>query len=71
MATIYVGNVDRRCTEANFRAVFEVYGPVTSVNVVSDFAVVDMIDEQQAQKAISDLSDARISWCVRKMPDAA
>ena len=71
MATIYVGNVDRRYTEANIRSVFEVYGPVANVNVVSDFAVVNMVDNQQAQKAVSDLNDARSSWCVRTMPHGA
>ena len=71
MTTIYVGNVDRRCTEASVRSVFEVYGPVANVNILSDFAVVAMIDDQQAQKAIGDLSDGRTSWWVRKLPDYA
>ena len=66
MAVIYVSNIDRRSTEQNVRAVFEVYGPVASVNLLPGFAVVEMQEEGHAQKAISDLSDYG-SWVVRKM----
>lgn len=62
MALIYVGNVDRRSTEANVRSAFEVYGPVANVNLMPSFAVVEMIDDKQAQNAISDLNQS--SWVV-------
>jgi hypothetical protein len=64
MAIIYVGNVDRRSTEATVRSAFEVYGPVANVNLMSGFAVVEMMDDRQAQNAISDLH-YQSSWVVR------
>jgi len=70
MAVIYVGNLDRRITEANVRSVFEIYGPVVGVKVTSGFAFVEMIDEGQAQKAIYDLNNQG-SWVVRAIPTAA
>jgi len=66
MALIYVGNLDRRSTEANVRSVFEVYGPVANVNLKSGFAVVVMTDDRQAQKAISELNNQG-SWVVCTM----
>ena len=70
MAVIYVGNVDRRSTEAYVRSVFEMYGPVANVNFKSGFAVVEMIDDRQAQKAISDLNHHG-SWVVRNLEATA
>ena len=66
MALIYVGNIDHRNTEASVRAVFEVYGPVASVNLRTGFAVVEMTDEAQAQNAMSDLN-TQSSWVVRAL----
>ena len=54
MALIYVGDMDRASTEAYFRSVVEAYGPA-KVTFVSDFAFVEIPDDGQAQKAISDL----------------
>ena len=69
MALIYVGNVDRRTTEANVRSVFETYGPVANVNLMPGFAVVEVTDEQQAQDAISALSEKN-SWVLRTIAAA-
>jgi RNA recognition motif-containing protein len=69
MAFIYVGNIDRRSTEANVRSVFEMYGPVANVNIMPGFAVVEVIDEQQAQDAISALSE-KDSWVLRTLAAA-
>jgi RNA recognition motif-containing protein len=66
MALIYVGNIDHRNTEASVRAVFEVYGPVATVNLRLGFAVVEMSDERQAQNAMSDLN-TQSSWVVRAL----
>jgi hypothetical protein len=70
MALIFVGNVDRRTSEVDVRSVFEVYGPVAKVKVISSFAIVEMMDDQQAQNAISEL-DKLSSWVVRTMAAAA
>ena len=66
MTVIYVGNIGRSSTEATVRAAFEVYGSVANVKVKSGFAVVEMKDEVQAKKAISDLND-HSSWVVRRV----
>ena len=70
MTVIYVGNVDRLSTEENIRSVFEMYGSVASVNLMSGFAFVNMVDDQQAQKAISDLHN-QSSWVVHTLSVAA
>jgi len=70
MALIFVGNVDRRTSEANVRSAFEVYGPVLKVNRMAGFAFVEMMDDKQAQNAISEL-DRQGSWVVRTIAVAA
>jgi RNA recognition motif-containing protein len=63
---IYVGNIDRRSTEANVRSAFEAYGSVARVNLMGSFAFVEMTDDKQAQTAISDLNDQG-GWVVRTL----
>ena len=69
MALIFVGDVDRNSTEVNVRSLFEPYGVVTNVSFVSDFAFVEMPDDQQAQEAISDLN-WQGNWMVRPVSGA-
>ena len=64
MAFIYVGNIDLRSTEATVRSVLEMYGAVANVSLMPGFAVVEVKDEQQAQDAISALSE-KGSWVLR------
>jgi RNA recognition motif-containing protein len=70
MAVIYVGNIDRRSTEASVRSAFEVYGTVSNVQLRPGIAFVEMGDEGQAQKAISDMNN-RTSWVLRTTGTAA
>jgi len=64
MKNIYVGNLDPRCTEAELRTKFEVYGKVDKVNVVTDkdtgqprgFAFVEMTVDAEGEKAIAGLN---------------
>ena len=64
MLNIYVGNIAATTTEHTLRALFEPYGQVLSVRVVTDcdsggprgFAFVEMNNEAEAQQAISKLS---------------
>jgi len=70
MALIYVGNVDRRTTEANVRSAFEVYGPVLNVSLMPGFAFVEMIDDGQVENAISALNE-RGSWVVHTIAATA
>jgi RNA recognition motif-containing protein len=69
MALIFVGDVDCNSTEANVRSLFEAYGAVANVSFVSDFAFVEMPDDRQAQKAISDLN-WQGNWTVRPVVGA-
>ena len=60
---IYVGNLNFRATENEIRDLFEEYGEVESVNLISDketgrprgFGFVEMADDDEADEAIEAL----------------
>src|SRR5881227_3758980 len=64
MKNIFVGNLDFGATESSIRTLFENYGTVDRVNLVTDrdtgrsrgFAFVEMSDAAQADKAINALN---------------
>src|ERR1051325_3423053 len=64
MKNIFVGNLDFAATESSIRALFEPYGNVERVNVVTDrdtgrsrgFAFVEMSDAAEADRAIAALN---------------
>lgn len=64
MKNIFVGNLDFSATESSIRALFEPYGNVERVNLVTDrdtgrsrgFAFVEMTDSAQADAAIAALN---------------
>ncbi len=68
MKNIFVGNLDFSSTEASVRALFEPYGNVERVNLVTDrdtgrsrgFAFVEMTDAAQADQAIAALNGANL-----------
>jgi cold-inducible RNA-binding protein len=61
---IFVGNLDFSATEASVRTLFEQYGAVERVNLVTDrdtgrargFGFVEMTDASEAERAISQLN---------------
>ena len=63
MKNIYVGNLPFSATEATVKGLFEEYGPVTSVNLITDrdtgklrgFGFVEMDDAKNADSAIKAL----------------
>jgi cold-inducible RNA-binding protein len=63
MKNIFVGNLDFAATESSIRAMFERYGSVDRVNMVTDrdtgrsrgFAFVEMTDAAEADRAIAEL----------------
>jgi cold-inducible RNA-binding protein len=65
---IFVGNLDFGATESSIRSLFETYGTVDRVNVVTDrdtgrsrgFAFVEMADADQADRAISGLNGMQV-----------
>jgi cold-inducible RNA-binding protein len=64
MKNIFVGNLSFRTTEQEIRSLFEAYGTVDRVNVVTDrdsgqargFAFVEMSNANEADQAISALN---------------
>ena len=64
MKNIFVGNLDFSATEESIRALFEPYGPVDKVDVITDrdtgrsrgFAFVEMPDTDAAERAIAGLN---------------
>ena len=68
MKNIFVGNLDFASTEASVRSLFEPYGSVERVNLVTDrdtgrsrgFAFVEMSDAAEADRAITALNGASL-----------
>jgi RNA recognition motif-containing protein len=64
MKNLYVGNLPPSTTETDLRNAFGVYGPVDSINIITDrdtgrargFAFVEMGDSGGAEKAIAGLN---------------
>jgi RNA recognition motif-containing protein len=65
---IYVGNLSYKVEENELRQVFEEYGEVASVKIITDkysgrskgFGFIEMNDEEQAKKAIEELNQKEI-----------
>lgn len=65
---IYVGNLDYKVNEDDLRGVFEDYGTVGSVQIISDklsgrskgFGFVVMESQDEAEKAIKELNGATL-----------
>jgi RNA recognition motif-containing protein len=68
MKNIFVGNLAFSSTESGVRALFEPYGQVDRVNVVTDrdtgrsrgFAFVEMANAEEADRAIAALNGAQL-----------
>jgi cold-inducible RNA-binding protein len=68
MKNIFVGNLDFASTESSIRALFEPYGAVERVNLVTDrdtgrsrgFAFVEMSDAGEADRAINALNGQQL-----------
>jgi len=68
MKNIFVGNLDFGTTEASIRALFEAYGNVEKVNLITDrdtgrsrgFAFVEMADASEADRAITALNGSNL-----------
>jgi len=68
MKNIFVGNLDFAATEPSIRSLFERYGSVERVNLVTDrdtgrsrgFAFVEMADAGEADRAISALNGTNL-----------
>ncbi len=63
--SIYVGNLNYKVTSDDLKSIFEEYGQVSSAKVVQDydgrskgFGFVDMVADDDAQKAVAELDGA-------------
>ncbi len=69
MKNIFVGNLDFGATESSIRALFEPYGAVDRVNLITDrdtgrsrgFAFVEMPDATEADRAIAALNGTNMN----------
>lgn len=68
MKNIFVGNLSFGATEENVRSLFESYGTVDRVNIVTDrdtgqprgFGFVEMSDDASAEKAMAALNGSEL-----------
>jgi RNA recognition motif-containing protein len=75
---IYVGNLLREATEDDLRQVFEAFGEVTSVKIITDrytgdsrgFGFVEMPNLQEAKSAISGLDGKDLKGRTLKVNEA-
>ncbi len=65
---IYVGNIPYRLSEEDLKNIFEEYGTVESVKIITDkfsgrskgFGFVEMPNEEEAKKAVAELNEAEV-----------
>ncbi len=65
---IYVGNLPFKVEEEDLRKVFEAYGEVESVKIITDkfsgrskgFGFVEMPDDEEAKKSIDELNNSEL-----------
>src|SRR6267154_3824984 len=78
MKNIYVGNLPHSTTESELRGVFEAHGAVEKVSIVTDretgrargFAVVEMTNAGEADKAIAALNGTELGGRALKINEA-
>jgi cold-inducible RNA-binding protein len=69
MKNIFVGNLSFTATEDGVRSMFEAYGTVDRVSIVTDrdtgqpkgFGFVEMTNDAEAEKAITDLNGTELN----------
>jgi RNA recognition motif-containing protein len=78
MKNLFVGNMSFQTTEADIRALFESFGQITRVHVVTDretgrargFAFVEMPNDEEAKKAIAGLDGKEVGGRNLKVNEA-
>ena len=77
MKNLFVGNMSFQTTESELRSIFEPFGELTRVNVVTDrdtgqargFGFVEMTNDEEATKAITALNGKEVggrAWNVNE-----
>lgn len=78
MKNLFIGNMSFKTTETELRSLFEPFGEINRVNVVTDrdtgqargFAFVEMPNDGEAQKAIASLDGKEIDGRALKVNEA-
>ena len=78
MKNIFVGNLSFGATEDQLRSVFEPYGAVERVSIITDrttgqsrgFAFVEMISSEEADRAIASLDGHELNGRMMKVNEA-
>jgi cold-inducible RNA-binding protein len=78
MKNVFVGNMSFESTEDGLRSIFEPFGELTRVNVVTDrdtgrargFAFVEMANDEEAAKAIAALNGTQMDGRVLNVNEA-
>ncbi len=68
MKSLFVGNMNFDTTEGELRAIFEPYGEITSINIITDrdtgrprgFGFVELADDGEAARAIKELDGKEV-----------
>lgn len=78
MKNIFVGNMSFQTTESDLRTLFEPFGQITRIHVVTDretgqprgFAFVEMAKEEEAAKAMADLNGKEVAGRALRVNEA-
>ncbi len=78
MKKLFVGNMSFQTTESELRSIFEPYGEITSINVITDrdtgrprgFAFVELSNDGEAAKAITELDGKNVGGRALKVNEA-
>ncbi len=78
MKNLFVGNMSFDTTEGELRALFEPFGEITRVQVITDrdtgrprgFAFVEMTNDEEATKAVAELDGKEVGGRALKVNEA-
>jgi len=78
MKNLFVGNMSFQTTESDLRALFEPFGQITRIHIVTDretgqprgFAFVEIADDAEATKAIAALNGKEVAGRALKVNEA-
>ncbi|MCZ6750564.1 MAG: RNA-binding protein [Acidobacteria bacterium] len=78
MKNLFIGNMSFDTTEGELRALFEPFGEITRVQVITDrdtgrprgFAFVEMTNDEEATKAIAELDGKEVGGRALKVNEA-
>jgi cold-inducible RNA-binding protein len=79
MKNLFVGNMSFQTTEADLRALFEPFGQITRIHIVTDretgqprgFAFVEMAKDEDAAKAMTALNGKEVAGRALRVNEAA